>query len=103
MATSVDHKAFENLSKTIANLMQHVKDKDAEIAALKKCINEHSNCSHNTSKCNQGSYCWMHGYLVHGHHNSENCQNPAPGHQKEATRDNPMGGNMEGAPNKNDK
>ena len=71
-ATSADCKAFENLNNTIANLMQQVKDKDTEIAPLKKCINECSNCSHNNNKCDQGSYCWMHAYLFHTYHNSEN-------------------------------
>ena len=79
-ATSADHKAFENLSNTVANLMKQVKDKDAEIASLKKCIDECINHSYNNNMCDQGSYCWMHGDLVHTDHNSENCCNLAAGH-----------------------
>ena len=79
-ATLANQKAFENLSNTIVNLTQQVKDKDMEIASLQNCINEHSNCTWNNNKHDQGSYCWMHAYLIHADHNSENCHNPAPGH-----------------------
>ena len=80
MATSNDHKPFKNLSNTIAHLMRPVKDEDAEIVAPKKCINKCSNCNHKNNKHNQGTYCWMHGYLVQADHSSEYCCNPAPGH-----------------------
>jgi hypothetical protein len=45
-----------------------------------------------------GSYCHTHGYLIAAHHNSKNCKTCAVGHNKEATRANPMGGNMTGKP-----
>ena len=64
MATSADRKAFENLSNTVANLTQQVKDKEAEIVSLKKKLTEHSNQNHNNNKHDQDSYCWTHGYLI---------------------------------------
>jgi hypothetical protein len=46
----------------------------------------------------QGSYCWSHGYKCHRNHNSFNCNNPKPGHVKESTRENNMGGSQRGKP-----
>jgi hypothetical protein len=45
-----------------------------------------------------GSYCWTHGYLVHKDHLGATCKSCAIGHKKEATRANPMGGNLTGKP-----
>lgn len=41
------------------------------------------------------SYCWTHGFKVSKNHSSENCLRPAPGHKKEATMFDTMGGNRE--------
>jgi hypothetical protein len=38
------------------------------------------------------SYCWTHGFKVSKNHTSATCKNTAPGHQKEATKDNMLGG-----------
>jgi hypothetical protein len=46
----------------------------------------------------QGSYCWSHGYKCAKTHNSGNCQYPKPGHIREATRANNMGGSQKGKP-----
>ena len=43
-------------------------------------------------------YCWTHGYRVSTSHNSAACNNPAPGHQKNATRANIMGGSEKNKP-----
>ena len=48
-ATMANRKAFENLSNTVANLTQQVKDEDMEIASLKKCLNKHSKCPTTTT------------------------------------------------------
>ena len=42
------------------------------------------------------SYCWSHGYAVSAQHNSAMCEDQAPGHQTQATRQNTMGGNPKG-------
>ena len=51
-----------------------------------------------STHCNNGNYCWMHGYRISSTHPSKTCQNPAPGHCKEATRANTMGGSQAGKP-----
>jgi flagellar basal body rod protein FlgC len=45
-----------------------------------------------------GSYCWSHGFHVATVHTSASCQTPRPGHQVAATRQNTMGGNLQGKP-----
>jgi hypothetical protein len=45
-----------------------------------------------------GSYCWYHGFHVASVHTSASCRTPRPGHQVAATRQNPMGGNLQGKP-----
>jgi hypothetical protein len=45
-----------------------------------------------------GSYCWSHGFHVAGVHTSTSCHTLRPGHQVAATRQNPMGGNLQGKP-----
>ena len=43
-----------------------------------------------------GNYCWTHGFYCGKEHNSATCKNPAPGHQKDATAANRMGGSNRG-------
>jgi hypothetical protein len=38
------------------------------------------------------SYCWTHGVMHKGGHNSANCREPKPGHQSTATKNDKMGG-----------
>ena len=49
--------------------------------------------------CDNGNYCWTHGYPVGNKHTSETCQNKAPGHQDRATHDNTMSGSQANKPN----
>ena len=47
-------------------------------------------------QCRQSTpnnYCWTHGFVVmSANHNSKTCNDKAPGHKGEATKDNTMGG-----------
>jgi hypothetical protein len=42
------------------------------------------------------NYCWTHGYAVSRNHTSQGCAGPKEGHQREATRQNNMGGSQRG-------
>ena len=42
------------------------------------------------------NYCWTHGHNISDNHNSANCQNPAPGHVWQATKQNTAGGSTKG-------
>ena len=44
------------------------------------------------------SYCHTHGYAVARNHNSANCNNPGPNHNRAATYEDNMGGSQRGKP-----
>ena len=91
-ATQANHRAVSMLTKLLTKLSTQIEQQQQEIKQLKQPK------SNKKPKKDQGSYCWSHGYLVDHRHNSETCHWPKPGHKCEATRENPMGGNMEGKP-----
>ena len=105
-ATASDRQALQNLTNTVKELSNQIKAKDKQIDELIKAMNRNSTSSTNTKstwweKKDCGSYCHTHGYLVGPKHNLETCRQPGPNHNRNATRQNPMGGNMEGKPNSN--
>mmetsp|Transcript_117337 Transcript_117337/g.240039 ORF Transcript_117337/g.240039 Transcript_117337/m.240039 type:complete len:224 (-) Transcript_117337:66-737(-) len=44
---------------------------------------------------NNSNYCWTHGCDIHINHTSSTCKHPAPGHRKDATLTNMMGGSTQ--------
>ena len=94
-ATAADRQTMSNLTSTIDTLTKQLAARDAEIAQLK---NRNSSNTKKSAKTDNGGYCWSHGYYVAKNHNSQNCRFPKDGHQKLATRDNPMDGNTNGKP-----
>ena len=79
-----------------------------QLAALQQQVNKlqqpnqrnsYKNRGQQRQPRNNGNYCWTHGFRVGRNHNSMTCFSPAPGHQKEATKDNRMGGSTLGMPN----
>ena len=77
--------------------------KDRQIEDLLKAMNGNKPIGNNPrgtrwEKKDCGSYCHTHGYLIGPKHTSETCRQPGPNHNKQATRQNPMGSNMEGKP-----
>ena len=89
-ATELDREAFAALVTTNSNLTKQLTEALEEIKKLKKRLNNRRAPEPNNN------YCWTHGYSVHKNHTSATCRNPAAGHQREATRDNPMGGSSQG-------
>ena len=89
-ATASDREAFAALVTTNSNLTKQLTEALEEIKKLKKRLNNRRAPEPNNN------YCWTHGYSVHKNHTSATCRNPAEGHQREATRDNPMGGSSQG-------
>ena len=89
---STSHSANSAQSTKIEQMLLNISNR---IDTLEKRSN-----NSNTRPCSrdQGSYCWSHGYHVAANHNSKNCRNKKPGHQDEATRDNPMNGSTYGKP-----
>ena len=104
MATASDRPALQNLTNTVKELSNQIKAKDRQIEDLIKAMNGNKPMGNNPrstrwEKKDCGSYCHTHRYLVGPKHTSETCRQPGPNHNKKATRQNPMGGNMEGKPN----
>ncbi len=111
-ATTHDRAALAGLTNTNQQLMTSMKEAQDLIKALKAQVAAGTTAGtsgRNTGSRrgyvkripkDEGSYCWSHGFLVVKHHKSCNCKFPITGHQKEATRANPMGGNMDGDPSK---
>ena len=105
-ATASHRQALQNLTNMVKELRNQIKAKDKQIKDLLKAMNHNTTSGNNTKstrweKKDCGSYCHTHGYLVGPKHNSETCQQPGPNHNQNATRQNPMGGNMEGRPDTN--
>ena len=97
-----EHSTAQNTAlSTITNIQSKLSNVTNDIITsleqLKKQINPRPGRNNNTYRDN-GNYCWTHGYRVGNKHNSETCKNPAPGHKKEATRANTMGGSERGKP-----
>ena len=100
-ATASDCQALQNLTNTVKELSNQIKAKDKQIDELIKAMTRNSTGSTNKKntrweKRDCGSYCHTHGYLVGPRHNSETCRQPGPNHNRNATRQHPMGGNLEG-------
>ena len=50
------------------------------------------NPGRDTTPLDPNGYCWLHGYHISMGHNGASCYNTLPGHQRAATRADPMGG-----------
>ena len=92
-ATAAEQQAMASLSTTISELHTQIKNLREENESLRK---NRGNKKHQRHK--NGNYCWTHGWLVGDKHDSTTCKNPAPGHQKNATRANTMGGSDKNKP-----
>ena len=95
-------KSDEAMSCMLASTTELMK----QIAALQQQVNKlqqpnqrnSNNRGQQRQPRNNGNYCWTHGFRVGRNHNSMTCFSPAPGHQKEATKENRMGGSTLGMP-----
>jgi hypothetical protein len=110
-AQAADQKAFCQLVTTNTDLAEQLKSAMEDISSLKNLVlsqqqnqqdsnpgNNH-NHSHNPNPYKRranNNYCWSHGFKVAEDHTSKNCQNTRFGHQKDATRENTMGGSKAG-------
>ena len=102
-STASDCQALQNLTNTVIELSNQIKAKDRQIKDIIKAMNNKKTMGNNNrstrwEKKDCGSYCHTHGYLVDPKHNSETCRQPGRNHNRNATRQNPMGGNMEDKP-----
>jgi hypothetical protein len=93
-ATAAGRGVVAALTQANARLVKQLEDNSNEFRELKALIKKErteKRCqrSFNPSPSN---YCWTHGYKVGITHTSLTCKLPKPGHKKEATRADNMGG-----------
>jgi len=94
-AAESDRQSFAALLTNNNDLAKQLTAAMADIKALQQNSNNKTNKT-NQHRTKNTSYCWTHGFKVSRIHNSDNCEHPADGHQKAATRANLMGGSTLG-------
>jgi hypothetical protein len=95
-ATAADRGVVVALTQANARLVKQLEDNSNKLWELKalikkECTEKRGQRSFNPSSRN---YCWAHGYKVGNTHTSLTCRLPKPGHKKEATRADNMGGSQ---------
>jgi hypothetical protein len=95
-ATAADRGVVATLTEANARLVKQLEDNSNELRELKALIKKErvekrGQISFNPSPNN---YCWTHGYKVGNTHTSLTCKLPRPGHKREATRADNMGGSQ---------
>jgi hypothetical protein len=95
-ATAADRGVVAALTQANARLVKQLKDNSNELRELKALIKKERNEKRGQRSFNPSSrnYCWTHGYKVGSTHTSLTCKLPRPGHKKEATRADNMGGSQ---------
>jgi hypothetical protein len=95
-ATAADRGAVAALAQANSRLAKQLEDNSNELRELKallkkECSEKRGQRIFNPSPSN---YCWTNGYKVGSTHTSLTCKLPEPGHKKEATRADNMGGSQ---------
>jgi hypothetical protein len=95
-ATASDRGVVAALTQANSPLAKQLEDNSNELRELKALLKKKR-----SEKCGQRSFnpsprnnCWTHGYKVGSTHTSLTCKLPKPGHKKEATRTDNMGGSQ---------
>jgi hypothetical protein len=95
-ATAADRGVVAALTQANARLAKQLEDNSNELRELKALIKKESTDKRDQRSLNPSpiNYCWTHGYKVGSTHTSLTCKLPKPGHKKEATRADNMGGSQ---------
>jgi hypothetical protein len=96
LATSatVDQGVVSALTQASDRLFKQLEDNSNKLRELKDLIKKERTEKRAQRSFIQSSrnHCWTHGYKVGSTHTSLTCKLPRPGHKKEATRADNMGG-----------
>jgi hypothetical protein len=95
-ATAVDLGVVAALTQANARLAKQLEDNSNELRELKALFKKKrsAKCGQRSFNPSPTSYCWTHGYKVVSTHMSLTCKLPKPGHKKEATQADNMGGSQ---------
>jgi hypothetical protein len=95
-ATAADRGVVAALTQANARLSKQLEDNSNELRELKALLKKERNEKRGQSSFNPSprNYCWTHGYKVGSTHTSLTCKLPEPGHKKESTQADNMGGSQ---------
>jgi hypothetical protein len=95
-ATAADRRVVEALTQANACLEKQLEDNFSELREFKALLNQEWREKRGPRSFTPSAinYCWTHGYKVGKTHKSLTCNTPKPGHKKEATRADNMGGSQ---------
>jgi hypothetical protein len=95
-ATAADRGVVTALTQANYRLAKQLEDNSNELRELKALLKKESIEKRGQRSFNPSprKYCWTHGYKVGSTHKSLTCKLPKPGHKKEATRADNMGGSQ---------
>jgi hypothetical protein len=96
-ATAADRGVVVTLTEANARLGTQLEDNSNELRELKALIRKErvEKRGQRSFKPYPNNYCWTHGYKVGNTHTSLTCKLPKPGHKREATRADNMGGSQD--------
>jgi hypothetical protein len=96
IATTADRRVVAAITQVNARLAKQLEDNSNELWELKALIKKERTENRGQHSFNPSpiNYCWTHGYKVGSTHTSLTCKLPKPGHRKEATRADNMGGSQ---------
>jgi hypothetical protein len=95
-ATTSDRGVVTALTQANSRLAKQLEDKSNEIRELKALLKKERNEKRGQRSFNPSprNYFWTHGYKSGSTHKSLTCKLPKPGHKKETTRADSMGGSQ---------
>jgi hypothetical protein len=95
-STAADRGVVAALTQTNAHLAKQLEDNSNDLRGLKALLKKErgEKCGQRSFNPSPRNYCWNHGYKVGSTHTSITCKLPKPGHKKEATRADNMGGSQ---------
>jgi hypothetical protein len=95
-ATAADRGVVAALTQANSCLAKQLEDNSNELREIKALLNKERREKRGQRSFNPSAsnYCWTHGYKVGKTHTSVTCKILKPGHKKEATRADNMGGSQ---------
>jgi hypothetical protein len=95
-ATAADRGVVAAVTQANARLAKQLEENSNELQELKALLNQERSTKRGRRSFNPSptNYCWTHGFKIGSTHTSLTCKTQKPGHRKEATRENNMGGSQ---------
>jgi hypothetical protein len=95
-ATAADICVVSALTQANSRLVKQLEETSSELRELKALLNQERRDKRGPKNVNAtaNNYCWPHGYKVGNTHTSLTCNTRSPGHRKEATLAENMGGSQ---------